>query len=322
MKKLTEFAIIRSLLHRAGATRRDVVQGIGDDAALLRVPEGQIIAVTTDTLVEGVHFPAHTSPADIAYKAVAVNLSDLAAMGAEPAWLTMALTVPEAEEAWLEAFSQTLHQQAEHYDVALVGGDTTQGPLSVTVQALGWVPENQALRRHGANPGDWIYVTGYLGDAGLGLAAVLGKHQLLDERQAYFMQRLNRPAARVAAGIALRQYATSAIDISDGLIADLGHIMRASGVGAIVQLEHLPLSPSMRDELRDNQAWPYALYAGDDYELCFTIPRHKRELVDARLAELDYPVSCIGRITSQAGLQLLHEGKPVQVAGEGYEHFT
>ena len=214
---LDEFGIIRRHFYRNAPVRDDVVAGIGDDAAVLRVPTGQELVVCTDTLVAGRHFPGTTTPGAIGHKVLAVNLSDLAAMGAEPAWVTLALTLPDYDEAWMDAFMQGFFELADRCHVALVGGDTTRGPLSVTVQATGFVPAGQALMRHGAQPGDHIYVTGTLGDAGLAL--LQGEQAAGDLRQ-----RLDYPEPRLQAGLALRGLATSVIDVSDGLLLSLIHI--------------------------------------------------------------------------------------------------
>jgi thiamine-monophosphate kinase len=300
-----EFGLIARYFAAGFPARRDVRLGVGDDAALCLPPPGMELAIAIDTLVAGVHFPLSTAPADIGYKALAVNLSDLAAMAAEPAWFTLALTCPQADPAWLAEFSHGLRQAAELGGVALIGGDTTRGPLSVTVQITGFAPPGQALRRNGARPGDGIYVTGTLGDAGLALRGVLAGTPVAPE----LLQRLNRPTPRIQEALALRGIATSAIDISDGLLADLGHILEASGVGANVRLAQIPLSPVMREA----GAWELALSAGDDYELCFTAPDHAA-----------LPANCtrIGVIDAAAGLRCFTaSGGLWQPETAGYQHF-
>ncbi|AOV16480.1 thiamine-phosphate kinase [Acidihalobacter aeolianus] len=312
-----EFELINRHFRRR-SPRDDVVLGVGDDAALLRPPAGQVLAATVDTLIAGVHFPEQTDPADIGYKALAVNLSDLAAMGAEPTWVTLALSLPHADEHWLHAFAEGFHALAARHRVALVGGDTTRGPLSITVQALGWVPEGQALRRDGARPGDDLYVTGTLGDAGLGLAVLQGRAQVAAQYRAALLERLNRPEPRVEAGLALRRLASAAIDISDGLAADLGHLLAASGVGALVELPSLPRGDAV---LVADPHGQLAMTAGDDYELAFTLPPGREGELAALAGRLP-PVTRIGRIEASPGLRLVDAvGDPVAFSLQGYDHF-
>ena len=227
-----EFSLIARYFDRVKSARLDVETGIGDDCALLHIPEKKTLAISTDTLVAGNHFLPDIDPADLAYKALAVNLSDLAAMGAEPAWLTLALTLPEVDETWLEAFSDSLFVQLDYYDMQLIGGDTTRGPLSMTLGIHGFVPPGRAMKRAGAKPGDWIYVTGTPGDSAAGLAVLQNRLTVDEPSDAdYLLARHLRPMPRVLQGQALRDLATSAIDLSDGLISDLGHILKASGCG-------------------------------------------------------------------------------------------
>jgi len=256
---MTEFTLIERIRARA-ATRPDVLLGIGDDAALLAVPAGQALVVTTDTLIAGVHFPAETAPADIGWKALAVNLSDLAAMAATPAWCTLALTLPDADGDWVDAFLDGFLELAEQHGVALVGGDTTGGPLSITVTAQGFVPSDVALRRDGAQAGDDIWVTGTLGDAAGGLA----QWQRQGLMSAKLRHRLDRPTPRVAAGLGLRGLAHAAIDVSDGLAADLGHVLAASRLGAEVELGRLPTSRSLREHFPDETGPRTAPFPGRD----------------------------------------------------------
>lgn len=262
----SEFDIIRHYFARHGTSRDDVLVGIGDDAALLQAPAGRVLAVCMDTLVAGVHFSQETSAAAIGHKALAVNLSDLAAMGAEPAWATLALTVPENDPVWLAALSDAFFTLADRYAVQLVGGDTTRGPLTVTVQAHGFVPPEKALRRQGARPGERIYVTGTLGDAGLALRMNEPDHNWLRKR-------LDFPEPRIEAGLVLRDYASAAIDISDGLLADLGHLLESDRLGASLWIDALPRSEAflaamqVLDPGRQGQFHELPLGAGDDYEL-------------------------------------------------------
>lgn len=322
---LSEFDLIRRYFSQGGPLnqhRSDVELGIGDDAAIVNVPAGQSLVMSLDTLVSGVHFPEDTPAEDIAYKALAVNLSDMAAMAAEPNWLMLGLTLPQADADWLEGFSRGLAQLANQYGLALIGGDTTHGHLTISVQINGLVPQGQALQRSGAQSGDLIYVSGQLGDAGLGLKLALGQldMDLSPQRRQYFLQRLNRPTPRLEIGLALRGLANSAIDVSDGLLADLGHILKASAVGASIDIESLPIA----DELRglSEQWWQLPLTAGDDYELCFTLPAEKQAEFEQRLQGLDCVCQCIGQINAEPGLNLLLDGSKIDAENmKGYLHF-
>jgi len=315
-----EFDVIARYFTQAFPKRTDVILGIGDDAALCTVPMGMQLAIAIDTLVEGVHFPRTTCSQDIGYKALAVNLSDMAAMGATPAWMTLALTCPQKDDAWLKGFTQGLLELAKLYQVSLMGGDTTCGPLSITIQIAGFVPPDSALLRGGARQGDSIYVTGTLGDAGLGLASIQKQMLLSPQAQQFVESRLNRPTPRVAEGQVLRGIASSAIDISDGLAADLGHILEASGVGASLQLPKLPLSRALIKHLSPEKAWLMALSAGDDYELCFTVPPQKE--VTLQKALLNYSYTRIGIIESSPGLRCLDtQGRLFSFEKAGYQHF-
>lgn len=244
-------------------------------------------------------------------------------MGAEPAWLTLALTLPEADEAWLEAFSDSLFVQLNYYDMQLIGGDTTRGPLSMTLGIHGFVPTGRGLKRSGAKPGDWIYVTGTPGDSAAGLAILQDRLQVEDDADAdYLLARHLRPLPRVLQGQALRDLANSAIDLSDGLISDLGHILDASGCGARVDLDAMPFSDAMLRQVETEQALRWALSGGEDYELCFTVPELNRGALDVALANLGARFTCIGQILPQSeGLQFMREGKPVTFDFKGYDHF-
>ncbi|MBN1379754.1 MAG: thiamine-phosphate kinase [Gammaproteobacteria bacterium] len=315
---MNEFELIDRLQQRNRVTRTDVVAGIGDDCARVTIPAGFELAITTDTLIDGVHFPKGTSAHAIGYKALAVNLSDLAAMGAEPAWVTLALTMPEADTNWLDQFAEGFYSLAEQYQVCLIGGDTTRGPLSVTIQAHGFIPENKALLRSGAKAGDYICVTGTLGDAGLELMKLAGTSPTVSG-----VNRLNYPLPRIEAGIALRDIASSAIDISDGLIADLGHILQASQVGARLTLEEIPLSSSLLEDQDPGMMLQLALTAGDDYELCFTIPEQQIEAVNQLQYQLNLPIKHIGNIEKELGLRIhRQDGRPLEIANDGYNHFS
>lgn len=315
---MSEFELIDRLKKRNRVTRDDVVQGIGDDCARVIVPDGYELALTSDTLIAGVHFPRGTSAHAIGYKSLAVNLSDLAAMGAEPAWVTLALSMPEKDTLWLDQFAEGFYSLAEKYQVCLIGGDTTRGPLSITIQAHGFIPANKALLRSGARVGDYICVTGTLGDAGFELMKLEGKQQTVS---AY--NKLNYPIPRIEAGIALREIASAAIDISDGLIADLGHVLQASDVGAGLKLEEIPLSPALMEDQDPGMMLQLALTAGDDYELCFTIPEQHIDTVNALQYRLNLPFKHIGNIEKQKGLRIYRkDDQPLEIAADGYDHFS
>ncbi|MCE9890149.1 thiamine-phosphate kinase [Kluyvera intermedia] len=318
-----EFSLIARYFDRVRNARLDVETGIGDDCALLNIPEKQTLAISTDTLVVGNHFLPDIDPADLAYKALAVNVSDLAAMGADPAWLTLALTLPSVDEEWLAAFSDSLFEQLNYYDMQLIGGDTTKGPLAMTLSIHGYVPVGRALKRSGAKPGDWIYVTGTPGDSAAGLALLLNQLKIdAPEDAAYLRQRHLRPTPRVLQGQALRDLASSAIDLSDGLISDLGHILKASGVGARIELDMLPYSGAMMRHVTPEQACRYALSGGEDYELCFTVPELNRGALEVALGQLGTAFTCIGQISADVeGLNFTQDGKAVTLDWKGYDHF-
>lgn len=307
---LGEFELIRRYFGNRPPRRPGNRLGIGDDCALLEIPAGYQLAVTTDTMVENVHFFAGTDPCGLGHKLMAVNLSDLAAMGAEPQAATLALTLPCADADWLAAFAAGFLGLADRYQVDLIGGDTTSGPMTLTMQALGLVPAGQALLRSTARPGDRIYVTGPIGNAGLGLKIHQG-YPGTDPEQV--LAAFNRPQPRVAEGLALRGVASACIDISDGLAADLGHILTQSRVGACLELDSLPLSPAVRAYLADTGDWQMPLTAGDDYELCFTA---------AGTANLPAGCQCIGRIEELPGLRLKRGNRFVELHDHGYEHFS
>ncbi len=318
---MTEFELIARYFARQPIRRGDVALGIGDDCALLRPAPGLELAITTDLLVAGVHFQSDLDPAALGHKALAVNLSDLAAMGAEPAWFTLNLALPEADPDWLERFSAGMLELARRHEIVLVGGDTSRGPLVIGIQACGFVPEGQALVRGGARPGDRIFVTGALGDAALALEQRLGRLHLPAQDAAAIGERLDRPLPRVAAGLALRGIASSAIDISDGLAADLGHVLEASGVGARVMLERVPVSAVYRRHLAV-AGWEPALARGDDYELCFTVPPMQLDRLRAMRERLGCPVTEIGEIVAGRTLEFIGAGGERWVPRRaGHDHF-
>ncbi|MBI5611728.1 MAG: thiamine-phosphate kinase, partial [Gammaproteobacteria bacterium] len=285
------------------------------------VPAGRQLVVSTDLLIAGVHFPENTAPAAIGHKALAVNLSDLAAMGATPAWFTLNLSLPQAEPAWLDGFCRGLFALAGTYNVQLVGGDTACGPLTIGIQICGLVPSGQALTRAGARPGDRIYVTGTLGDAALGLLCVQGQIALPAAYRALALERLDRPQPRVAVGERLRGLASACIDISDGVSADLGHILEASGVGARIALPRLPVSPGYAEAFAA-LGWAPALAHGDDYELCFTIPAAREPAFRRVSGELGVACSYVGDIEAEPGLRIVDEhGRDYRPPAAGYDHF-
>lgn len=318
---LSEFSLIEDYFSKLTPSRQDVSLGIGDDCALLQCPPGKELAVSIDTLVEGVHFFDDVAPRALGYKSLAVNLSDLAAMGAEPAWFTLALTLPEHNSDWLNAFTEGLALAALPANIQLVGGDTTRGPLTVSIQVHGLVPLDRALRRDGAKTGDRIYVSGTLGDAGAALKKRLENWspEMLEQSDwQYLQQRLEYPTPRYQLGQQILCYASSAIDISDGLLADLGHILERSHKGAVINVAQLPFSASLK-KLPPQISLPLALGSGDDYELCFTVSASNGEVLE----KLGLDIRRIGEVTAETGLVLKDEsGKEMNIdARKGYDHF-
>jgi thiamine-monophosphate kinase len=317
----SEFDLIARYFARSPVTRPDVALGVGDDCALLEVPPGRQLAVSIDTLVEGTHFAKGAEPRLLGHKALAVNLSDLAAMGAEPAWATLALTLPAADEDWLAAFADGFLTLAAQFGVQLVGGDTTRGPLAITVQVHGFVAPGRALRRDGARPGDLVYVTGTLGDAGLALLAQQGLFVGLGVVP-NLRARLDSPIPRVAEGRALAGVASAAIDVSDGLAADLGHVAERSGVGATLHLDCLPVSPEVRDYVAGTGDWSVPLAAGDDYELCVTVPAARQAEIEAVGAAFGCGLTWVGTVERAPGVRcLLPDGSLLSGAPAGWDHF-
>lgn len=321
-----EFSLIERIRELTAQPRDDVRLGIGDDAAVLAVPGGQELAVAIDTLVEGIHFPPGTDATDIGWKALAVNLSDLAAMGATPAWALLALTLPTPDQMFVDAFATGFAQLAQPHRLALVGGDTTRGPLSISVAVHGFLPPGKALVRSGAKVGDAVLVTGTLGDAAAGLHA-LGNPFAADDSRAsardFLVARLNRPTPQLAAGSALRGLAHACIDISDGLVADLGHLCAASGVGAEIDAALMPLSPAMLAMYDDASAQQFALTGGDDYELCFTVPMARLADVQSDLSRLGCGFTRIGRIVEGDGVKVRDaDGAWMDTGKAGWNHFA
>ncbi|MGV6989374.1 thiamine-phosphate kinase [Testudinibacter sp. P80/BLE/0925] len=324
----SEFDIIRQYFNASSRPpRKDVALAIGDDCAITEIKANQRLAITTDTLVEGIHFFPTISPADLAYKSLAVNLSDLAAMGAEPAWVSLALTLPKIDHAWLKAFSNSFFEVLDHYNIDLIGGDTTKGPLSITITAHGLLPRDKALCRHGAEKGDWIYVTGSLGDSAAGLQLLQAKSAVQNRTSAedYLIRRHLRPTPRVLLGQTIAPYASAAIDISDGLLADLSHILARSDVGASLALEKLPLSSQLCEAVGQRQAEILALTGGEDYELCFTVADKNGSKLERALTHIGVEYTCIGQIRSKRmnnRIRLKRNGEKVELPQySGFDHF-
>jgi thiamine-monophosphate kinase len=309
---LSEFALIQRFFTQQRVTNPSTSLGIGDDCALMSVPDGYELALTTDTMVENVHFFAGADPEQLGHKLLAVNLSDLASMGAKPVSVTLALTLPKVDENWLTAFAKGFLSLAERYSVDLIGGDTTAGPLTLTVQAMGLVPQGQALMRSSAKPGDFIYMTGSLGDAGLGLKI---KQDYACANPDAALKRFNQPDPQIEAGLALIGIASACIDLSDGLAGDLGHILEQSQVGACLDWEALPLSEAVQTYINDTGDWAMPLVAGDDYELCFTVSPEQAE-------QLTIDCKKIGVIESRLGLRLNKSGDVQPLKVKGFEHFS
>lgn len=308
---VSEFTIIEGYFKQK-LIHKNISLGVGDDCALLTIPDGYELAITTDTMVENVHFFPDVLPYDLGYKLLAVNFSDLAAMGATPLAATLALTLPKVDESWLQAFADGFFTLANQYQVGLIGGDTTSGSLTLTVQAMGLVPQGQGLRRSTAQVGDVICVTGLLGEAGLGYKTKQG-YSCSNPDNA--LMRFNRPEPCIEAGLSLLGIANSCIDISDGLAGDLGHILKQSGVGAVLEWDKLPLSDEVKAYIEKTGDWLMPLTAGDDYELCFTVSPDK---VD----KLSIPFFKIGVIESSWGLRLKKDNKVEVLQEKGYEHFN
>lgn len=302
----------------------NAVLGVGDDAALLAPSPGMELAISTDMLVAGTHFFPDTDPRKLGWKTLAVNLSDLAAMGAKPRWATLAIALPEVDEAWLAAFADGLFKCASNFKVDLVGGDTTRGPLSMSITILGETPRGEALRRDSARPGDHIWVSGPLGGAALGLAELQQRVRLHEADAMHCHRALETPQPRVELGLALRGAAHAAIDISDGLLADLGHILERSNLGAEIHFDALPAHPALAPLLDQPWARDCLLAGGDDYELCFTAAAERQDEIMAIGKRLGLHLSRIGRITeSDSALALLDAaGQPMSTEKSGYDHFA
>ncbi len=329
---MREFELIREFFQHEQAdllleakAQASVILGIGDDCALLQIPVDKQLAISVDTLVADVHFPANARPEDIAERALRTNLSDLAAMGAEPLWFTLALTLPKnseyLHEDWLRGFSRGLFCTANKYEIILVGGDTTSGPLSISLQVMGAVDTQQALRRDGASIDDFVCVTNYLGDGAAALAVIEKNLTLSMDHEQYLRERFYRPTPRLAESKLLCGIASAALDVSDGLVADLNHICEASDLGAVIDVENLPLSPAVLaiNDLALVRNW--ALSGGDDYELCFTVPPEKMPELAMLIAQGKINASVIGKMIAGSGVHCELDGEMFELASAGYQHF-
>ncbi len=330
-----EFDVIERYFKRPA---RKAALGVGDDCALIMPTAGMQLAISSDMLVEGRHFLSTVHPSHLGHKALAVNLSDLAASGAEPLAFTLALALPRVDEAWLAGFSEGLFQLADAHNCELIGGDTTQGPLNICITVLGEVPPGDALLRHNAQVGDDIYISGTVGDARLALEVFRGTQSLDAHAFEQVRARMEQPTPRVQLGLELRAIANAAIDVSDGLLGDLGHILKRSNVGAEINTDWLQTAGSFSGSLNEhthagispwlaalpfNKRLEFAMSGGDDYELCFTAPVNQRELVHAAAWESDTPVTRIGRITETSGLVVLDpQGQPITRRFASFDHFA
>ena len=290
-----------------------VALGVGDDAALFSLEQGYQLVTTTDTLTEGIHFSENTPAKDIAHKSLAVNLSDIAAMGAKAKYFTLAISLPKIDQSWLKEFSDSLKQLSERYEVSLIGGDTTRGSLNITITMIGIVESSKALTRSGARPGDGVYVSGSIGDAGFCFWKL--SNGLVSSNQE--LKRLNCPIPRIELGLALQNVASACIDISDGLEQDLSHILKASSVGAVIEVKKIPVSEALHVHVKDTNDWSIPLCGGDDYELCFTIPEGKEEALKIVSESCNVNITRIGIVRESLGLQIEGFDGP----RKSYQHF-
>jgi thiamine-monophosphate kinase len=318
---LSEFELIERYFRACGARRADVALGVGDDAALLECPPDEQLVAAVDTLVAGVHFPPGTPAAAIGHRALAVNLSDLAAMGACPAWALLALTLPQADADWLADFSAGFGELAHEHRIALVGGDTTRGPLCVSVTLLGHVPRGAALTRAGGRAGDLVFVSGTPGDAGAGLALAERRLSAPADAEAYLRERFLLPTPRVALGARLRGHASACIDVSDGLLGDAGKLASASGTGLELDFDALPVSEPLLAALGDEAARRLALTAGDDYELVFSVPAGRAAALERELPHEEWSYRQIGVLCEAAGARVVRGGTVMEFSHSGYRHF-
>ncbi len=320
---LSEFQLIQRYFSDISLDANHVVLGVGDDCAVLEPTVDCCTTLSIDTLVSGVHFPADAAPFDIAQRALAVNLSDIAAMGAKPSWFLLAITLPEVDEYWLQQFSNGLRSIAQQYHCPLVGGDTTRGPLSITIQVGGTAKKNQLLTRHGAKVGNEVYITGIVGDGAAALQLIQKKISVKDQVAAnYLYERFYSPTPRIAVGSLLAGIATAAIDVSDGLAADVNHIAEKSAVGITLEIDKLPYSPAMKALFSAEQCRNFAVAGGDDYELCFTLPTNCLYLIEKIQQQTGVPITKIGTVTAGSGLTCVDQhGSVIELQSLGYQHF-
>ncbi len=320
---MSEFNLIEHFRNFHPVERTDVSLPSGDDCAIMQVPPDHELVVTTDTMVAGRHFYTDIAPEDLGYKAISTSLSDLAAMGAEPTWLLISCTFPEINVEWMEGFKQGLNEIPVRENIQIVGGDITQGPLSITTTAHGIIPQGTALTRYNAKVGDDLYVSGFIGDAGIAINNFGEPYSALTHEDiSYLENRLNRPEARISLGSSLRSLAHSAIDISDGLMGDLKHIMHASKVGINIDIQKIPLSLSLQ-KIDHEDAIQAALCSGDDYELCFSADPKNRRAIQELSLQLRLPLTIIGQVTQQADITFSNaDSITIENITQGYEHFT
>ncbi len=319
---LSEFQLIDRYFKRSSRAAGPVQLGVGDDCALLQPPSGELLAVSTDMLIEGRHFFAGANPYDLGHKALAVNLSDLAAMGAQPMSFTLALALPASDPQWLQPFSEGLFHLADAQGIELIGGDTTRGPLAISITVIGTVPNNMALKRSSAQAGDELWISGTLGDARLALDVLQNKCTLAPNLLAKSSERLHRPQPRVALGLALRGIANAAIDVSDGLLGDLGHLINQSSLSATLFADDLPFGEALISQTIDTR-YALALNGGDDYELCFSAAADQHQAVIDAGQRSQTQVTCIGRLSKGSGIHVQdHQGNLISVINQSFDHFS
>ncbi|MBK4775856.1 thiamine-phosphate kinase [Candidatus Pantoea edessiphila] len=319
-----EFELIKKYFNYKKKYHCDYIElGIGDDCALIKPPDNQILAFSTDTFIANVHFLQNVHPSDLAYKTLSVSISDLAAMGANPTCLTLSITLPKINNQWLFNFSKNLFKFLDYYNMQLIGGDTTRGPLSLTCNVFGFLPNGFAIKRSGAKLDDLIYVTGTLGDSAAGLKLLQNCIKIKDNKvYRSLVKKHLRPVPRLIQGKALRCIASAAIDISDGLISDIKHILNKSNCGAYINIDNIPLSTNLVKNFKFEQILYWALAGGEDYELCFTIPESNCDQLNIAFSNFKVPYTCIGRIVHKSkGLVLFKNGQPLKFHYKGFDHF-
>lgn len=322
---MAEFSIIEEFCHGIGPNHADTKLSVGDDAAIVSIPQGMELAVSVDTMIADVHFYADATPASIAQKLLAVNLSDMAAMGAVPKWATLTLSIPSLDHAWLKSFSESLKSIANQYQVQIIGGDTTQGLLNLSINIMGLLPEGKALCRHGAEVGDDVYVSHFIGDAALGLLSVQGKLNIDDKYHPSLILALEQPEPRVKLGQRLLSAATSCLDVSDGLVGDLAHLCERSDVSITLDVDSIPLSQAYQAYIKQGGDLNLALNGGDDYELAFTAHVGNRERLAELSRELDIRLTRIGHVVPNLGTKVLlfENGQAYELStAKGFEHFS